>query len=100
MYRPSLIITTGIRRLATPLILARNSSFQGFHNRGIESLRTTAITTTPNVRKANMSSSPAVKVKSLDHVVLNVASLDATAKFYTTHLGMEHEKFTSGGVER
>jgi len=47
------------------------------------------------------SSTAAVKVKSLDHVVLTVASLDATADFYTTHLGMQHETFVAGdGVER
>jgi hypothetical protein len=101
MYRPSLIITTGIRRWATPLTLACNSSFQGYHQQAAKRLRTTTIFTTTNIRKANMSySSPAVKVKSLDHVVLTVKSLEATADFYTTHLGMKHEKFTSGGVER
>jgi catechol 2,3-dioxygenase-like lactoylglutathione lyase family enzyme len=47
------------------------------------------------------SSSPTVTVKSLDHVVLTVASLEATADFYTTHLGMQHETFAaSDGVER
>jgi len=50
---------------------------------------------------SSSSSSSAVKVKSLDHVVLTVKSLEATADFYTTHLGMQHETFKAGdGVER
>jgi catechol 2,3-dioxygenase-like lactoylglutathione lyase family enzyme len=50
---------------------------------------------------SSSSSSPAIKVKSLDHVVLTVKSLAATADFYTTHLGMQHENFKAGdGVER
>lgn len=40
-------------------------------------------------------------VNSLDHVVLTVASIEATVQFYTTLLGMKHETFVSGeGVER
>lgn len=40
-------------------------------------------------------------VQSIDHVVLTVASIQATVDFYTTHLGMTHETFVSGdGVER
>lgn len=40
-------------------------------------------------------------VQSLDHVVLTVASIQATVAFYTTHLGMTHETFVSGeGIER
>jgi hypothetical protein len=102
MYRPSLIITAGIRRTITPLTVARHS-FHGYRKPGTKSIRsTTTISTTTNIRKANMStSSSAVKVKSLDHVVLTVKSLDATADFYTTHLGMQHETFKAGdGVER
>ncbi|KAE9981126.1 hypothetical protein BLS_007793 [Venturia inaequalis] len=34
-------------------------------------------------------------VKSLDHVVLTVKSIEATVKFYSENLGMEHEVFTS-----
>ena len=34
-------------------------------------------------------------VRSLDHLVLTVRSIPATVAFYTTHLGMRHEKFTS-----
>jgi hypothetical protein len=99
MYRPSLIITAGIRRTITPLTVARHS-FHGYRKPGTKSIRsTTTISTTTNIRKANMStSSSAVKVKSLDHVVLTVKSL---ADFYTTHLGMQHETFKAGdGVER
>ena len=104
MYRPSLIITAGIRKWVTPLTLNRHA-YHSYHSRELERIRTsTTITTlTTNIRKANMSSSssPAVKVKSLDHVVLTVKSLDATADFYTAHLGMQHETFKAGdGVER
>ncbi|KAL2832684.1 Glyoxalase/Bleomycin resistance protein/Dihydroxybiphenyl dioxygenase [Aspergillus pseudoustus] len=34
-------------------------------------------------------------VKSLDHLVLTVRSIPKTVQFYTTHLGMKHEVFTS-----
>ncbi|EPS30981.1 hypothetical protein PDE_05935 [Penicillium oxalicum 114-2] len=34
-------------------------------------------------------------VKSLDHLVLTVRSIPETVAFYTTHLGMRHEVFTS-----
>jgi catechol-2,3-dioxygenase len=108
MYRrPSLITTAGIRRRITPLTLNCHS----YHNHGQQETKktrattTTTISITTNIRKANMStatsSSPAIKVKSLDHVVLTVKSLAATADFYTTHLGMQHETFKAGdGVER
>jgi catechol 2,3-dioxygenase-like lactoylglutathione lyase family enzyme len=44
---------------------------------------------------------PSFSVQSIDHVVLTVASIQATVDFYTTHLGMTHEKFKAGdGVER
>ena len=101
MYRPSLVITAGICRSITSLRVARHS-FHSCYHQATRRLRTTTtiISTTTNIRKANMSSS-AVKVKSLDHVVLTVKSLDATADFYTTHLGMQHETFKAGdGVER
>ena len=40
-------------------------------------------------------------VHSIDHVVLTVASIQATVAFYTKHLGMTHETFVSSdGVER
>lgn len=39
-------------------------------------------------------------VKSIDHVVLTCRKVPATVDFYTTKLGMKHEVFTSGGVER
>lgn len=39
-------------------------------------------------------------VKSIDHVVLTVQSIEATVDFYTTRLGMKHEVFTSKGAER
>ncbi|KAL6238801.1 hypothetical protein BDW75DRAFT_227613 [Aspergillus navahoensis] len=34
-------------------------------------------------------------IKSLDHLVLTVRSIPDTVAFYTTHLGMRHEVFTS-----
>jgi Glyoxalase/Bleomycin resistance protein/Dioxygenase superfamily. len=34
-------------------------------------------------------------VKSLDHFVLTVRSIPETVAFYTAHLGMRHEVFTS-----
>ncbi|KAJ0417846.1 Glyoxalase/Bleomycin resistance protein/Dihydroxybiphenyl dioxygenase [Aspergillus carlsbadensis] len=34
-------------------------------------------------------------VRSLDHLVLTVKSIPDTVAFYTTHLGMRHEVFTS-----
>jgi catechol 2,3-dioxygenase-like lactoylglutathione lyase family enzyme len=34
-------------------------------------------------------------VKSLDHVVLTVKSIEAAVNFYTDNLGMKHEVFTS-----
>lgn len=43
---------------------------------------------------------PSFAVQSIDHVVLTVASIEATVNFYTTHLGMKHEVFSSGGVDR
>lgn len=36
-----------------------------------------------------------IAIKSLDHLVLTVRSIPATVAFYTNHLGMRHEKFTS-----
>ncbi|CZT19182.1 related to Virulence protein STM3117 [Ramularia collo-cygni] len=39
-------------------------------------------------------------VKSIDHVVLTCKSIPATIDFYTKHLGMKHESFTSKGLER
>ncbi|KAF2670931.1 glyoxalase domain-containing protein 5 [Microthyrium microscopicum] len=36
-----------------------------------------------------------ISVKSMDHVVLTVKSVDATVKFYTEILGMKHESFCS-----
>jgi catechol-2,3-dioxygenase len=102
MYRRGIIITAGIRRWATPSAATRHP-YHGYQQREIKRIRTTTAIVTSNIRKANMSSSPssAVKVKSLDHVVLTVKSLDATADFYTTHLGMQHETFKGGdGVER
>ncbi|GAB7334118.1 hypothetical protein MBLNU13_g06192t1 [Cladosporium sp. NU13] len=46
-------------------------------------------------------SSSSFAVQSIDHVVLTVASIQATVDFYTKRLGMTHETFVSGeGVER
>ncbi|KAK4565404.1 hypothetical protein LTR86_004021 [Recurvomyces mirabilis] len=39
-------------------------------------------------------------VKALDHVVLTCRSIPKSVDFYTSRLGMKHEKFTGGGVER
>lgn len=36
-----------------------------------------------------------VAVKSLDHIVLTVKDIQATVDFYTKHLGMKHEAFSS-----
>lgn len=36
-----------------------------------------------------------VTINSLDHLVLTVRSIPDTVAFYTTHLGMKHEVFTS-----
>ncbi|KAF2771810.1 Glyoxalase/Bleomycin resistance protein/Dihydroxybiphenyl dioxygenase, partial [Teratosphaeria nubilosa] len=36
-------------------------------------------------------------VKAIDHVVLTVKSIPKTVEFYTTRLGMKHEKFVSRG---
>ena len=36
-----------------------------------------------------------VTIKSLDHLVLTVRSIPDTVAFYTTHLGMKHEVFSS-----
>ncbi|KAB8345931.1 hypothetical protein FH972_022984 [Carpinus fangiana] len=35
------------------------------------------------------------RVKSLDHLVLTVSDIEATVRWYQTHLGMQHESFTS-----
>ncbi|PYH47151.1 uncharacterized protein BP01DRAFT_292151, partial [Aspergillus saccharolyticus JOP 1030-1] len=34
-------------------------------------------------------------IRSLDHLVLSVRSIPTTVTFYTSHLGMRHEVFTS-----
>lgn len=47
-----------------------------------------------------LSSNSPITVQSIDHVVLTVRDLNATIAFYTTHLGMGHEKFSSKGDER
>jgi len=39
-------------------------------------------------------------VKSIDHVVLTVKDIQQTVEFYTRHLGMKHEIFTSKGFDR
>ena len=41
-----------------------------------------------------------IGIRSLDHLVLTVASIDATSAFYARVLGMTPQRFTSGGVER
>lgn len=42
-----------------------------------------------------MSTSPICQVKSLDHVVLTVANIEATKAFYTNFLGMQDASFRS-----
>lgn len=37
----------------------------------------------------------ALTVKALDHIVLTVRNISATTAWYTKHLGMKHEAFTS-----
>lgn len=39
-------------------------------------------------------------IRSLDHIVLTCRSIPKTIDFYTRHLGMKHEVFTSKGVDR
>ncbi len=41
-----------------------------------------------------------ITIRALDHLVLTVASIDATSAFYARVLGMTPQRFTSGGVER
>ncbi|KAK8183582.1 Glyoxalase/Bleomycin resistance protein/Dihydroxybiphenyl dioxygenase [Phyllosticta capitalensis] len=36
-------------------------------------------------------------IKALDHMVLYVASIEASVAFYTTHLGMAHTSFAPAG---
>jgi catechol 2,3-dioxygenase-like lactoylglutathione lyase family enzyme len=40
-------------------------------------------------------SSPIARVRSIDHIVLTVASIDHTVAWYTKHLGVQHERFDS-----
>jgi len=47
-----------------------------------------------------MAARAAFAVKSLDHVVLTVKNISTTVDFYTTRLGMTHEKFSSNDTER
>ena len=41
-----------------------------------------------------------ITIRSLDHLVLTVASIERTSAFYARVLGMTPQRFTSGGVER
>lgn len=41
-----------------------------------------------------------ITIRSLDHLVLTVASIDRSSSFYSRVLGMTPHSFTSGGVER
>jgi len=45
-------------------------------------------------------STPAATITSLDHLVLTVASISSSKDWYVQNLGMRHEVFVSGGVER
>ena len=36
-----------------------------------------------------------ISLRAIDHIVLTVRSISASVTFYTTHLGMRHESFTS-----
>jgi hypothetical protein len=45
-----------------------------------------------------MSSQPAAKITSLDHLVLTVSSIATTQKWYEQNLGMKHESFVSAAT--
>ncbi|WPH02353.1 Glyoxalase/Bleomycin resistance protein/Dihydroxybiphenyl dioxygenase, protein [Acrodontium crateriforme] len=51
-------------------------------------------------RQFSRSTNLMFSVKSIDHVVLTVKSIQDTIEFYTTRLGMKHEKFYSKDEER
>lgn len=46
-------------------------------------------------RQSGLKMAATFAVRSLDHLVLTVRSIPETVAFYTTHLGMRHEVFTS-----
>lgn len=41
-----------------------------------------------------------IRIDSIDHLVLTVASIERTSDFYARVLGITPQRFTSGGVER
>lgn len=45
-----------------------------------------------------MTSTPAAHIKSLDHLVLTVASIPRTTEWYQTNLGMKSEQFVSSAT--
>ncbi|KAA8567646.1 hypothetical protein MFRU_010g02220 [Monilinia fructicola] len=45
-----------------------------------------------------MTANPAAHVKSLDHLVLTVASIPRTAQWYAANLGMQSERFVSSAT--
>lgn len=45
-----------------------------------------------------MTSTPAAHIKSLDHLVLTVASISRTAQWYKANLGMQAEQFVSSAT--
>lgn len=46
------------------------------------------------------TNTPIAKIKSIDHVVLTVADIDATVKWYQKFLGMKHETFETKSETR
>ncbi|KAI9832161.1 MAG: hypothetical protein M1819_004512 [Sarea resinae] len=46
-------------------------------------------------RDQQAPSPPSVKIKALDHIVLTVGSIARTLQFYSSHLGMTSQTFTS-----
>ncbi|KAJ8069132.1 hypothetical protein OCU04_002806 [Sclerotinia nivalis] len=49
-----------------------------------------------HIRK--MASAPAAHIKSLDHLVLTVASIPRSTQWYKTNLGMQSEQFVSSAT--
>lgn len=45
-----------------------------------------------------VSLNPSCVVRSLDHIVLTVASIEDSVSFYVCQLGMSHESFRGGGT--
>jgi hypothetical protein len=52
----------------------------------------------PKTLKRMLTSQPAAKITSLDHLVLTVSSIPTTQKWYEQNLGMKHEFFISAAT--